>query len=69
METVDEKLGFDRRDVSAEELYDTAIALIEKAEAELPYVFFPQGTYSAMRFSYSEMNEKLNTAYSRLCDQ
>lgn len=68
-ETVEEKLGLDRHDVSAEELYDTAIALIEKAEAELPYVFFPQGTYSAMRFSYGEMNEKLNTAYSRLCDR
>lgn len=32
-------------------------------------MFFPQGTYSAMRFSYGEMNEKLNTAYSRLCDE
>lgn len=67
--TIDEKLGFERIDVSAEELYHTAIALMEAAEAELDGVFYPQGTYSAMRFSYGEMNEKLNDAYDTLCDR
>lgn len=67
--TIDEKLSIERRNVSAEELYDTAIALMEKAEAELPGVFYPQGTYSAMKFDYFEMNDKLNTAYNTLCDR
>ena len=67
--TVAEKVGLDRKGVSPEELYDTAIALIEGAEAEIPYVFYPQGTYSSMRFSYSEMNDKLIAAYDTLCEK
>ena len=67
--TIDAKLGLERKAVSAEELYETAITLIDAAGAELDEVFFPQGTYSAMRFSYTEMNEKLNDAYDRLCDR
>lgn len=67
--TIDEKLGLERDGVSAEELYNTAIALMDAAREDIDEVFYPQGTYSAMRFSYAEMNEKLNAAYDRLCDR
>lgn len=67
--TIDEKLGLERDGVSAEELYDTAIALMDAVREDIDEVFYPQDTYSAMRFSYAEMNEKLNAAYDRLCDR
>ncbi len=67
--TIDEKLGFDRRDVSAQELYDTARLLLSGAEKELENVTFPEGTYSSMTFSYTEMNEKLNRAWDVVCEK
>ena len=63
------KMGIDRRDVSAEELYQTALLLLEGASAELDEVLFPEGTYSAMPYSYDEMNEKLNAAFSEVCEK
>ncbi len=67
-QSVTEKLGLNRHDLSPEQLYETAVILVEEIEKDIPYVFFPQGTYSAMTFSYSELNEKLNDAYDTLCD-
>lgn len=67
--TMDEKLGMERKDVSAEELYDTARLLLEGAEKELDNVFYPRGTYSVMDFSYSEMNDKLNDAWREVSEK
>lgn len=60
---IDEKLGFERKDVSAQELYDTALKLLSGAKAELDDVLYPQKTYSSMPYSYSELNKKLNYAW------
>ena len=65
---VADKVGIERRKLTPEELYETALILIEDVKEELPYVSFPQDTYSAMTFSYSELNEKLNEAYDKLSD-
>ena len=65
---VAEKLELNREDLSPEQLRDTALILIDQIEQDLPYVVFPQDTYSAMTFSYGEMNDKLNAAYDTLCD-
>ncbi len=65
--SVSEKMGIERNDVSAEELYETAKLLVEKMEAELPEILYPEGTYSAMPYSYNEMNDKLNAAYAKVC--
>jgi hypothetical protein len=62
-------MGIERRDVSAEELYNTAILLLEKASAELDEVIFPEGTYSSMPYSYDEMNEKLNAAFAKVSEK
>ncbi len=67
-QSVTEKLKLNRHDLSPEQLYDTATILVEQIEKDLPYVSFPQGTYSAMTFSYGELNDKLNDAYDTLCD-
>lgn len=67
--TIDEKLGLDRKDVSAQELYDTARLLLSGAEKELENVTFPEGTYSSMMFSYAEMNEKLNRAWEKVSEK
>lgn len=67
--TIDEKLEMERKNVSAEELYDTAKLLLAGAEKELDYVFYPEGTYSSMTFSYAEMNEKLNDAWAKVSEE
>lgn len=66
--SVTEKLELTREDLSPEQLRDTALILVEQIEKDLPYVSFPQDTYSAMTFSYGELNGKLNAAYDTLCD-
>lgn len=68
VESVEEKLDIEREDLSPEQLYETAMILVDEIEKDLPYVSFPQNTYSAMTFSYSELNKKLNKAYGTLCD-
>jgi hypothetical protein len=61
---VAEKMGIPRRDVSAEELYETALLLLDGANAEHDEIIYPEGTYSAMPYSYEEMNKKLNAAFA-----
>ena len=63
------KMGIERRDVSAEELYDTAILLLDGASAELDEILYPEGTYSSMPYSYDEMNEKLNAAFAKVAEK
>ena len=52
-ETVEEKVGIERENLSAEQLYDTAILLIDAIRADIPYVTYPENSYSEMAFSYS----------------
>ena len=61
--TIDKKLGFDRQKVSATQLYDTGLILLNKCEAELDYVNFPVGTYSSMMMTYNELNTEMNKAW------
>ena len=65
---VDARVGLERRDVSPEELYNTAMILIDQMKEDIPEVCYPEGSYSVMDFSYAEMNDKLNEAYETLCD-
>ncbi len=66
---VADKMGIARRDVSAEELYATAVLLVDGMKAELDEILYPEGTYSAMPYSYDEMNDKLNAAYAKVCEK
>ncbi len=67
--SVAEKLELERHDLTPEQLYETSLILIGQIEEDLPYVSFPQDTYSGMTFSYAEMNDKLNAAYDTLCER
>jgi hypothetical protein len=67
-ENVEETVGIERKDLSAEQLYDTAVLLIDAIRTELPYVTYSDNELSEMTFSYSQMNEKLNNAYATLSD-
>ena len=68
-EGVEEKVNIERENLSPEQLYETAILMIDAIREDLPHVSYPKGTYSQMTFSYSDMNKKLNRAYESLCDQ
>ena len=68
-EGVEEKVDFEREDLSSEQLYETAILLIDAIKEDLPYVSYPENSYSQMTFSYAEMNQKLNQAYETLSDR
>ena len=68
--TLDKKLGIDRQDVSAEELYDTAIILSERINEEYRLVCYNNETaFSVMPYGYGEMNDRLITAYDTACDK
>ncbi len=66
---VEKKVDFERSDLSPEQLYETAVIMIDQIKEDLPHVYYPQNTYSSMKFSYSQLNEKLNEAYDTLCDE
>jgi len=67
-ESVEEKVGVERENLSAEQLYDTAILLIDAIREDISHVTYPENTYSEMQFSYADMNKKLNEAYRTLSD-
>lgn len=67
--TLDKKLGLERCDVSAEELYQTAVILAEHVSAEAENVAYGEDGFSIMPYNYSEMNKLLTQAYGKACDK
>ncbi|MBO5415775.1 MAG: DUF3810 domain-containing protein [Clostridia bacterium] len=67
--TLDKKLGIERREVSAEELYETALVLVDKINGEVSEVAFEENGFSIMPYSYDVMNDKLIAAYDKACDK
>lgn len=63
------KLDLERKEVSAEELYTTALHLIENIEREAKAVEFLEKDFSLMPYSLTDMNAKLLDAYDTLCAQ
>ena len=62
--TLDQKLNLERREVSAEELYQTAMILSKQMNELSDELIFPgEDASSAMPYSYNEMNQKLMDAY------
>ena len=66
---LDKKLGIERRDVSAEELYETAKILSERVNEEAELVAFERGGFSVMPYGYGDMNDKLISAYDVACGE
>lgn len=68
--TLDRKLGIDRVEVSAEELYDTALILAEKVNGERQRVIYDSSTdFSVMPYGLGAMNDKLIEAFDGICDE
>ena len=67
--TLDRKLGIERQDVSAEQLYGTAKILVEQINREAKAIYFVEGGFSVMPYSYRELNDKLLDAYDVICDE
>lgn len=67
--TLDEKLDIERRDVSAEELYNTADILVGLINDEVENIAFIKNGFSVMPYGYSEMNDKLIEAYDKACEK
>ncbi len=67
--TVEEKLGLDRRDVSAEELEEVADYLLARAMEEGETIVFRPDGFSVMPYSHREMNDRLLDAYDVICDR
>ncbi len=67
--TLDEKLGIERCDVSAEELYETAEILAKELNKESSGVIFVENGFSVMPYTLTEMNDKLIEAYDKACEK
>ena len=65
--TLDKKLGIERAEVSAEELYDTALILAANIEKEVDEISYRSKNFSIMPYTYGEMNDKLIAAYDKAC--
>ncbi|MBO5757578.1 MAG: DUF3810 domain-containing protein [Clostridia bacterium] len=65
--TLDKKLGLAQKEVSAEELYQTALILAEKVNEEHESMTYAKNGFSVMPYSLSEMNDKLLDAYDVFC--
>ena len=65
--TLDKKLGMTRADVSAEELYETALILVECINEDRESIGYATDDFSVMPYTVSEMNDKLCDAYASFC--
>ncbi len=63
--TLDQKLGLERKAVSATDLDATARVLLEELKELTPTVTFAPSGSSAMPYSLFEMNDKLQDAYKK----
>ena len=66
--TLDRKLGIERVEVSAEELYNTAVALSDLINAEVENIAYGEDGFSIMPYNYSQMGDELIKAYDKACD-
>lgn len=65
--TLDKKLGITRTDVSAEELYSTALILVNRINEDRESIGYATDDFSIMPYTVSEMNDKLCDAYASFC--
>ena len=66
---LDVKMGLDKREVSAQELMDTALILSERISEETEGLVFDADGATVMPYSYEELNDKLMEAYGEVCKE
>lgn len=65
---LEHNLSLEKKDVSAEELYDTAVKLSAEMDEILGEVNFKYGGSSIMPYSYNELANKMNIAFMAYAD-
>lgn len=63
---LDQKLEMERAPVSATELYDTAVILVENINELSREINFGGDDFSVMPYNLNELNRRLNTAYAEI---
>ena len=63
------KMGLERKTISEEELYNAASFIADRAAELCDEVMYPEGTYSSMPYTFSEMSKKINEAYDVVCEK
>ncbi|MBO4428941.1 MAG: DUF3810 domain-containing protein [Clostridia bacterium] len=66
---IEKNVGFERRDVSVDELKQTALILLDRVKAELDEIGYLESGSSVMPYRFSEMSDKLNDAYEKFCEK
>lgn len=66
---LDKKLGLSREDVSAEELYNTAVILAQEVNREAAQVGFLKRNFSVMPYTVEEMSDELVEIYNKSTDE
>lgn len=67
--TLDQRLGMEKEKVSREELLEVAGYMAEQVSDCAKDVDFIYGSSSVMPYNFSEMTDKINEAYSRVCGE
>ena len=67
--TLDERLSLDKQPVSAEELHQTALILVDEVNALVPEIRYDTDGFSIMPYSLSDMGDKLMDAYSSFSEK
>ncbi len=67
--TLDKRLELDKQPVSAEELYNTAMILVDEVNSLVPEIRYELNGASTMPYSLSEMGDKLMSAYDGFSDK
>lgn len=63
----EDKLNLERADVSAQQLYETALILVDEVNAHAEQVAYRYDDFSVMPYTHTEMNRKLMAAYEDFC--
>ena len=66
--TLDKKLELERKNVSAQELYETAVILVDAVNRETAEIEFYKDDFSIMPYSLDDMNSKLSSAYTAFAE-
>ncbi len=68
-DTLDKRIGIEIQDVSAKDLYNTAMYLSDMANKERESIRFGEDDFSIMPYGIDEMNDKLLEAYDKFSEQ
>ena len=67
--TLDKKLGLEAKEVNAEQLYDTALVLIDNINDMVDEIYYTEDGFSVMPYGHTEMNIKLLDAFDDISDK